>query len=205
MITKFHKIWISIFIVSSIIWFLAASQYLTISSNKNRILLDVNQNREILISLKENEKIKWKIANLEDLLSSKQNSKSKNDFVKESYLQLLNDLAKTDIDWQWLVLSISWDIDISILIDLVHTLWFANAKAVSINNIRINSSSYFSLIGDIILLNWEVLSPPLNFSIIWEQNELKKYLTQEDWIQTKLKKRWIVAEVEFMDILRISK
>ena len=178
MITKFHKIWISIFIVSSIIWFLAASQYLTISSNKNRILLDVNQNREILISLKENEKIKWKIANLEDLLSSKQNSKSKNDFVKESYLQLLNDLAKTDIDWQWLVLSISWDIDISILIDLVHTLWFANAKAVSINNIRINSSSYFSLIGDIILLNWEVLSPPLNFSIIWEQNELKKYLTQ---------------------------
>ncbi len=206
MITKFHKIWISIFIVSSVIWFLWASQYITIANNKNRTLLDVNQNREILISLKENEKIKWKIHDLKDLLSNKQNSKSKNDFVKKSYEKLLKDLAKTDIDWEWLILTLSWDIDISSLIDLVHTLWFANAKAISINNIRINSNSYFSLINDnIILLNWEPLSSPMIFSIVWEQSELKKYLTQADWIQSKLKERWILTEAEFADILKISK
>jgi len=205
MITRFQKIWASIFIICGLIWFLLISQYLAISKKKNELLLDVNKNREILISLKENEKIKWKIFKLKKLFENKQNIKEKNDFIEKRYYELLNNLAKTDINWEWLFLTLSWGFNISSLIELIHVLWFANAKAISINNIRINSKSYFSLINDKILLNWELLWPILNFAIIWNKKEFKKYFSQSEWILKRLKERWINADVQFIEMLKISK
>lgn len=205
MITKFQKLWFSVFILCLIIWFLSSSQYLAIAKYKKRWLLDVNQNREVLFSLKENEKIKSEIFELEEILLNKESTKAKNEFVNERYKKMLNDLALSDVEWEWFLLTISWNIKVSNLIDLINILWFANAKAISVNNIRVNSESFFSVINNAILLNWEILSPILKIAIVWDRKEIEKYFNGNDWIIKNLKNVWIEASLESFDNIKISK
>ena len=202
MITKFHKLWVNVFLICFLIWFLFSSQYLTIADDK-RWLLDVNQNREILFSLKENEKIKLEIDKLNEILLNKRDTKLKDEFMMERFNQLLSELALTEVQWEWFILIMNWKVNVSSIIDLVSTLWFANIEAVSINDIRINSKSYFWVVGDDIMLNWINLGDELTVKIIWEKQDLEKYLLESEWIIKHLKDIWINTKVEYLDKLII--
>lgn len=205
MLTRLHKLWILIFILSVTLWFFWATQYLLVSKTNDRSLINLTSIREILISIKENQLLKFKINELQGLLQNKQNLKEKNSYLEKQYNEFLEKSAYTDIDWEWLEIILSWKVNVTILIDLIHTFWFWWVKAISLNNIRINSNSFLSLINDEILLNWISINNPIKISAIWDIEELKKYLFQPDWIIKHLKNKGITVEAEFFDVLRINK
>ena len=204
MITKFHKFWISIFIISVIVWFFWMSQYSAIQKKNSRHVLNVNLSQEILRKLRENEDIKAENEKLENILIDKKSASKKNEYVKEKYDNLMKDLAYTDVEWEYVKLELNWEVDVYSLTDLIHTFWFANAKAISINKNRINSRSFFSLIENEVYIDWNKISSPINIEVIWDKKQIEKYLTQPDWIIKHLEDKGVIVNFFLKDFFRIE-
>lgn len=205
MVTKKEKFWIISFVVSIIIWFLWVRQYLTVSNQDKRALLDVNTNRQILIWLRGNQELKEKLEKTHQLFNESQDSSEKNKYLINEYQNMSNDLWLTDVEWQGIVLTLTWDVDVKAIIDIVNTLWFAGVKAISVSDQRLNAYSYISKTSQGIIINWELIKPPIKIAMIWDKTELEKYLIQPDWIVKRLKDRKITAEAQFFDMYQLSK
>lgn len=176
------------FVLWTIIWLVMAFQYNSKPLSPFDDVLEQQRDLEKILSLLEIEKNEYeaKIIWYEKLLSEQ----SKVSWMPSDYEELRNEAWLTEITWEWIEMSISWDISWSDLRDIVNVLRWSYAKAISIWRERILYNTSIIDLKDAILVGNIRMKPPINIKVIWEADIIKSQMTLNEGL------KWLLAKIK---------